>query len=109
VTWQAREEVAALFRAAEEAVSRRNENAIRFEIGDKVWVRHLDKSRMVHEKLDPFWHGPYKVLQRKSATNYVIEQVSPVSDGRRISGTVHVSNMKKFVPPSPLLQRRKRL
>ena len=47
-------------------------------------------------KLAPKYEGPYKIMEVKSPTVYVLESVS--GDSKRIAKT-HVSEIKRFVPP----------
>lgn len=75
-----------------------------FSHGDLVWLWVPPASTPgMSSKFVSRYHGPYRVLQRTSPVNYVIEPVTPALDLRRRGReTVHVDRLKQYYEPSVL-------
>lgn len=73
---------------------------ISFETGDLVWLsvpqRHIGLSQKLLDK----YLGPYRILDRTSPVNYIVEPLQVPQDHRRRNrDIVHVSRLKNYYPP----------
>ena len=66
-----------------------------FQIGDKVLIFTPDISSSKKGKLDNSWTGPYEILGKISPVTDAIDR----PDQRRKNAAVHVTAMKKWMPP----------
>ena len=66
-----------------------------FQIGDKVLIFTPDISSSKKGKLDNSWTGPYEILGKISLVTDAIDR----PDQRRKNAAVHVTAMKKWMPP----------
>ena len=77
----------------------KNKRDVQFSEGDLVMRRTHPLSSGINEfsaKLAPKYEGPLKIVENKSPTVYVLENVS--GDTRRIA-KVHVWELKRYIPP----------
>ena len=68
---------------------------IRHRIGDSVWVYTPCNRKGLSKKLAHNWHGPYKIVEFLSPVHCILR----ATDNRRVSTTVHVSRLKRYVSP----------
>ena len=68
---------------------------IRHQIGDSVWVYTPRNRKGLSKKLAHNWHGPYKIVEFLSPVHCILR----ATDNRRVSTTVHVSRLKRYVSP----------
>ena len=70
-----------------------------FSPGDLVLVRDLAPTPGLCKKLCPQFRGPFSVLSKESDVNYVVK----IADtGARQHSTVHVANIRRYIPRRPL-------
>lgn len=68
-----------------------------------VWLWVPATTAGLSKKLLARYHGPYRVLQKTSPVNYVVEPVTPSADLRRRGREiVHVDRIKPYYDPSVL-------
>lgn len=68
--------------------------------GSMVWLWIPSTTPGLCSKLLSRYHGPYRVLERTSPVNYIIEPMTPSSDLRRRGReTVHVQRLKPYHEP----------
>lgn len=73
---------------------------VTFDPGALVWLSVPLTAPGLSSKLVPKYEGPYRVLERASPVNYVIEPVEPSSDMRRRGrDIVHVDRLKPYYDP----------
>lgn len=71
-----------------------------FSPGDLVWLSVPAHAPGLSSKLLPRFDGPYRIVQRTSAVNYLIEPLTPPSDLRcRGRDIVHVDRLKPYREP----------
>nr|GEY30721.1 putative reverse transcriptase domain-containing protein [Tanacetum cinerariifolium] len=74
-----------------------------FQAGDSVMLKVLPWKGVVrfikHEKLNPRYVGPFKVLEKVGFVTYKIELPQELS---RVHNTFYVSNLKKCYADEPL-------
>ncbi|GJV32192.1 putative reverse transcriptase domain-containing protein, partial [Tanacetum coccineum] len=74
-----------------------------FQVGDKVMLKVSPWKGVVcfgkHEKLNPRYVGPFKVLEKVGAVAYKLELPQELS---RVHNMFHVSNLKKCYADEPL-------
>ena len=68
---------------------------IRHQIGDSVWVYTPRNRKGLSKKLAHNRHGPYKIVEFLSPVHCILR----ATDSRRVSTTVHVSRLKRYVSP----------
>lgn len=74
--------------------------ACSFSPGSLVWLWVPNKSPGLSTKLLSRYHGPYRVVERTSPVNYVVEPVTPSADQRcRGRELVHIQRLKAYVEP----------
>ncbi|KAH7966472.1 hypothetical protein HPB49_016690 [Dermacentor silvarum] len=74
-----------------------------FSIGDFVWVRRQQPVLQGLEKLSPRFRGIYRLAERLTpATFRAIQVSSPSTRHSAQPKTVHVSQLKRYVPPLPV-------
>lgn len=75
-------------------------NTTSYDPGSLVWLHVPSATPGLSTKLVPKYHGPYRVLQKTSPVNYLIEPLEPSSDQRRRGQEiVHVSRLKPCYDP----------
>ena len=67
-----------------------------FALGDKVWVYTPKNRKGLSKKLAHNYHGPYRIVEFLSPVHCVLRAM----DNRRVSTTVHVARMKRYVDPA---------
>ena len=67
-----------------------------FSLGDKVWVYTPKNRKGLSKKLAHNYHGPYRIVEFLSPVHCVLRAM----DNRRVSTTVHVSRMKRYIDPA---------
>lgn len=75
----------------------RKRRAVTFEVGDLVSVYFPTRSPGLAEKLLHRYHGPYRIVDVKSALVYEVELVIRTKGKRKKPDTVHVSRLKPYV------------
>lgn len=74
-----------------------------FQTGSLVWLWVPPHSPGLSTKLLARYDGPFRVVDRTSPVNYVIEPLTPSTDHRhRGRDTVHVSRLKPYYDPAIL-------
>lgn len=77
------------------SAGRRNPN-IKFDIGDKVWLRRTDSERR-KKKFEPLWSGPYRILDIDEETgNCKLDFTSDTKRRRNLYPWVAQERLKKF-------------
>ncbi|KAK8777721.1 hypothetical protein V5799_020936 [Amblyomma americanum] len=75
--------------------SDQNTPAVHFSTGSLVWLSVPNTSKFSAKHI-----GPYRILERTSPVNHIIEPVTPSSDHRRRGrDVVHVSRLKPYYSP----------
>ena len=69
---------------------------VSFEIGEKCWLRNMQRKVGVCPKMERPWIGPYLVVQKGSKGNYKLRHA--ITD-IPLAIPVHVNRMKKYVEP----------
>ena len=64
-----------------------------YDIGQKVWLYTPNNRKGLSSKLTHNWHGPYRILAKRSAVNYLLD----ANDERDYVQTVHVNRLKPFI------------
>ena len=67
-----------------------------FSLGDKVWVYTPKNRRGLSKKIAHNYHGPYCIIEFLSPVHCVLRAM----DNRRVSTTVHVARMKRYIDPT---------
>lgn len=67
-----------------------------FTVGDKVWVFCPKNRKGLSKKLAHNYHGLFRIVECLSPVHCVLR----ATDNRRISSTVHVTRLKRYVDPS---------
>ena len=67
-----------------------------FALGDKVWVYTPKNRKGLSKKLAHNYHSPYRIVEFLSPVHCVLRAM----DNRRVSTTVHVARMKRYVDPA---------
>ena len=62
-------------------------------LGDKLWVYTPENRKGLSKKLAHNYHGPYRIVEFISPVHCVLRAM----DNRRVSTTVHVARMKRYV------------
>ena len=76
----------------------KNKRDVQFSEGDLVMRRTHPLSSGINKfstKLAPKYEGPFKIVEIKSPTIYILESVS--GDRQRIA-KAHVSELKRYIP-----------
>jgi len=60
---------------------------------NKVWVYTLKNRKELSKKLAHDYHGPYRIVEFLSSVHCVLRAM----DNRRVSTTVHIARMKRYV------------
>ena len=68
---------------------------ITHQVGDSVWVNTPRNRKRLSKKLAHNWHGPYKIVKFLSPVHCILR----ATDNHRVSPTVHVSRLKRYVSP----------
>ena len=68
---------------------------IRHQVGDSVWVYMPCNRKGLSKKLAHNWHGPYKIVEFLSPVHCILR----ATDNCRVSTTVHVSCLQRYVSP----------
>ena len=68
---------------------------VNYQVGDRVWVYTPRNRKGMSMKLAHNWHGPFRIVQFLSPVHCILRAV----DNRRVSTTVHVSRLKRYVSP----------
>lgn len=72
-----------------------------FVPGALVWLSVPHRAPGLASKLLPKYDGPYRVLERTSPVNYLVEPLTPPSDMRRRNReVVHVQRLKPYHDPT---------
>ena len=67
-----------------------------FQLGDRVWVYCPKNRKGVSKKLALNYHGPYRIIEFLSPVHCILR----ATDNRRVSTTVHVSRLKRYIDPA---------
>ena len=67
-----------------------------FQLGDRVWVLCRKNCKGVSKKLAHNYHGPYRIVKFLSPVHCILR----ANDNRRVSTTVHVSRLKRYIDPA---------
>lgn len=67
-----------------------------FVVGQKVWVYTPKTKKGLSKKLLHFWHGPFRLIEKKSFCHFMVRNMS----NNRVNFAVHVNRMKPFVDPN---------
>lgn len=67
-----------------------------FQLGDRVWVYCPKNRKGVSNKLAYNYHGPYSIVEFLSPVHCILR----ATDNRRVSTTVHVSRLKRYIDPA---------
>jgi len=77
------------------SAGRRNPN-VRFETGDKVWLRRTDSERR-KKKFEPLWTGPYRIMDIDDQTgNCKLDFTSDSKKRRNIYPWIASERLKRF-------------
>ena len=87
----ARTEVAKISQQKRNATTAATPRMTAFEKGELVWVRNPRIRQQPYSKLESPFEGPFRVLFKRSPTNYIVQSLNLLR-----SGTVHVMHMKKY-------------
>ena len=91
----------------QERLYNRGKKHVTFNVGDSV-MRRVDvlsnAAKRFNAELAPKFEGPFKILEVKSLTVYVL---NAGVDGSRLALT-HVSELKRYVPPRGVNNTKKR-
>lgn len=68
----------------------------RFQLGDRVWAYTPRNRRGLSKKLAHNWHGPFRIVEFLSPVHCILRTV----DNSRVSSTVHVTRLKRYVDPA---------
>ena len=68
---------------------------IQFQLGDRVWVFCPKNRKGVSKKLAHNSHGLYRIVKFVSPVHCILR----ATDNRRVSTTVHVSRLKRYIDP----------
>lgn len=68
----------------------------KFQLREHVWVYTPRKRKGLSKKLAHNWHGPYRIVEFLSPVHCVLRAV----DNHRVSTTVHVTRLKRYVDPA---------
>ena len=68
----------------------------RFQLGERVWVYTPKNRKGLSKKLAHNWHGPFRIVEFLSPVHCILRAV----DNRRVTTTVHVSRLKRYIDPS---------
>ena len=77
----------------------RGKRYVTYSVGDEVMRRvHVlsDASKKFNKKLAPKYEGPFKVVKVQSPTVYILDSAER---GSRRLAMIHVSELKRYVPP----------
>ena len=67
-----------------------------FQLGDRVWVFCPKNRKGVSKKLAHNYHGPYRIVEFLSPVHCILR----ATDNHRVSTTVHVSRLKRYIDPA---------
>ena len=65
---------------------------ISYDIG-RLWLYTPNKRKGLSSKLTHDWHGPFRILAKKSPVNYLLDS----NEERNYIHNVHVNRLKPFV------------
>ena len=77
----------------------RNKRYVVYNVGDEIMRRsHVlsDATKKFNKKLEPKYEGPFKIVEVKSPTMYILD--SAERESRRLA-MIHASKLKRYVPP----------
>ena len=66
---------------------------VSYSIGKRVWLFTPNNRKGLSSKLTHNWHGPYRILAKKSPVNYLLDS----NDERNYMQIVHVNRLKSFI------------
>ena len=66
---------------------------VSYSIGQRVWLFTPNNRKGLSSKLTHNWHGPYRILAKKSSVNYLLDS----NDERTYMQIVHVNRLKPFI------------
>ena len=66
---------------------------VSYSIGQRVWLFTPNNRKGLSFKLTHNWHGPYRILAKKSPVNYLLDS----NDERNYMQIVHVNRLKPFI------------
>ena len=66
---------------------------VTYEVGQRVWLYTPNKKKGLSSKLTHNWHGPFRILAKKSPVNYLLDS----NDERNYIHNVHVNRLKPFI------------
>ena len=62
-------------------------------VGERVWLYTPNNKTGLSSKLTHNWHGPFRILAKKSPVNYLLDS----NEERNITQVVHVNRLKPFI------------
>ena len=71
----------------------RKTKEVSYNIGERVWLHTPNKKKGLSSKLTHNWHGPFRILAKRSPVNYLLD----ANDERFVTQIVHVNRLKPFV------------
>ncbi|XP_065056364.1 uncharacterized protein LOC135684656 [Rhopilema esculentum] len=66
---------------------------VTYDIGQQVWLYTPNNRKGLSSKLTHNWHGPYRILAKKSPGNYLLG----ANEERNYIQTVHVNRLMPFI------------
>ena len=66
---------------------------VSYSIGQRAWLFTPNNRKGLSSKLTHNWHGPYRILAKKSPVNYLLDS----NDERNYMQIVHVNRLKPFI------------
>ena len=71
------------------------QTSTRDEIGQQVWLYSPNTKTGLSSKLTHNWHGPFRILAKRSPVNYLLER----NEERKTRQVVHINRLKPFISP----------
>ena len=71
----------------------KNAKEVNYEVGERVWLYTPNNKTGLSSKLTHNWHGPFRILAKKSPVNYLLDS----NEERNITQVVHVNRLKPFI------------
>ena len=68
---------------------------VSYDVGQRVWLYTPNNRKGLSSKLTHNWHGPFRILAKKSPVNYLLDS----NDERSYSHVVHVNRLKPCISP----------
>ncbi len=71
----------------------KNAKEVNYTVGQRVWLYTPNKKKGLSSKLTHDWHGPFRILAKKSPVNYLLDS----NEERNYVQNVHVNRLKPFI------------